>query len=363
MSPSPFSRNPANRSSIILCALTACLALPSPAPAQPAGTPAGFPGRGGAGRPVRTPLPDSGSSSAFTYQKSPEGDGTYVVTPTGAGVPVTVSSSILGLVVGNAQTNDEAKWTTLRNYPNMVEGMQTQILDQNYPDSTSPAPDNPYAGRTLGTKDQGASAVVEDDPMAPGYLRVSLADETGKVEEVSIARKTGEKLLENPKSTDEAKLKAIKSYPFKLPEDARKDFKTLSKAEIIEKAKELPDMKRQEFVKMSKLYADNPSKRGEPSAVKMSRRDGTTSSTEDTTLTEELRKLRTKNAPARTPEPRGAEPAPPAKATATAAPAETTATARPAAEPAGFSGTAVLAAVVLAAGLAGAAGFAMRRKQ
>lgn len=331
-----------------------------PRPQVPVVTPAGgsqpkpekpAPGQG-------APLPDSGVTGGFSYQKAGDDPNTYLVSPTTGGEPIRVSESFLGLVMRNPQLNDQQRTQVLQSYPRLVQKQYETAMQDMYPDAST-APAEPFQSTAVGTVGSpGGSATLEADPQAPGYVRVSLATPDGDVTEFSAAQSAVKRLLENPNMTDEQKLQALKNFPFKLPETARQDFKNLSREKLLELVSEVPDMQRQEFVKMAKYYPP-------------------TFADDDTTPTEDEDRMTTVVArPAATPEP---TPAPTPAVTpetqerevavATPTPVqdevpEVTPAAPPEEKEAGLSTTSMVAIGVVAVGLLAAIAVALgRRKQ
>lgn len=301
------------------------------------------------------PVPDSGANQSFSFQRAPENDGSYVVYPADGSEPVRVSDSFLGLILNNPQINDEQRAQVLKSYPKIIQKQFESTMTDMYPDA-SQAPGETFQPQALGTPDgPGGSASIEPDPLAPGYVRISLATPDGQVQEFSAAQSAIQRVLTNPNTSDEQKIQSLKTFPFKLPESARQNFKDLSRDELLDRVAELPDMKRQEFFKMRRYYAKSTTDNAQTETADMQTTVVPRASAPEPTVVAEATPE-----PAETPRPRQAD-VRTGQDGGDREPVVTASAPKPTLEEDGFKTTGVVAVGVVAIGLFAAVAVALRR--
>ena len=217
----------------------------NPSESQPQGT---TPKPRGGG-PVGAPLADEGATSAFSYFRSPDYRDSYVVVPRDGTASYLVSESFLGLVLHRG-LDDERRLVVLSNYKNMVLQANDLIMAESFPTSSSPGGE-PFATRTLYSQ-TGMRAVIEQDALAPPYVRVTLTADK-KTTEFSLVRSVVEQLLNNPHLTDGQRIDALKTFGLRLPEEARANFKNLTAEKIREMASNSPALQENEYIRMSRI--------------------------------------------------------------------------------------------------------------
>lgn len=201
-------------------------------------------------RPVRAPLAEEGTTGTFSYFRSPDYRDAYVVVPRDGTASYLVSESFLGLVLHRG-LDDERRLVVLSNYRNMVLQANDQIMADGFPTSAAPGAE-PFATRTLSSP-TGMRAVIEQDALAPPYVRVTLTGDETTVDEFSLVRSVVEQLLNNPHLTDGQRIEALKTFGLRLPEEARASFKNLTAEKIREMASNSPALQENEYVRMSRI--------------------------------------------------------------------------------------------------------------
>lgn len=204
---------------------------------------------------AQTEVPSVGSNEVFSYAPSSDYEGVSIVTPmNGNGESVLVSDSFLHMTLNNRQLNDERRMDVFRSYPQMTEQAYDAMVRMNYPDSSTAGANQPFENTVL----EGADRIVvlTKDSQASPYVRVSVTDKNHKIlQEFSLNTATVSRLLANPyKSTDD-KIAGLQRFPFRLPEKARENFASATTETIRQLAEDLPELKRQEMVKMTKVFA------------------------------------------------------------------------------------------------------------
>ena len=200
--------------------------------------------------PPRPPLPASGSTATFSYQAS-DIEGVYTVTPVGGEFSFQVSESFLGLVVDNQALSDQQRAIVLSQYPTLVSGTYSDKMVEAYP-TAADFDGTPFRETTI-TGNNGDFVVIQQDPLAGPYARVTLKTANGEVQTFSLNRAILEYLLSNTALSADQIIEATKKYIFRLPDDARYSFNTITHSNIVRLASELPEIKRQEFVWMHKV--------------------------------------------------------------------------------------------------------------
>jgi hypothetical protein len=198
------------------------------------------------------PLPTAGATEHFRYAR--ERGGLYRITPSDGTPSYLVSEHFLRVTLANTDLDGFQQAEILRSYSTLVQEMFTNTMAQAYPVATTESAE-PFATLTLDGTD-GTSVVLEQDPVAAPYVRVRLRSGAGgEVVEFSVARSMVDHLLANNQLTDDQVLRGLQSFPFRLPEVARRgDFERLSAAELAALVQKEPALQQHEVIQMSRLY-------------------------------------------------------------------------------------------------------------
>lgn len=195
------------------------------------------------------PMPPSGSTTTFNYWKSGTTGGYYVVqSSANTGFSFMVSDNFLELVLKSPQADDKTRLSMLAQYPFFMNALYTDRMSTNYP-----AADRLYETPFERVDAEGLS-IVQDD-MASPYVRVRVVNADGTVEEFSINRDLVDRILAEQDWDTTNLVGALQSYPYRLPDNARANFRYLTKEQIMEMAESTPGVARQEFVKTKQLYS------------------------------------------------------------------------------------------------------------
>lgn len=193
-------------------------------------------------------LAASGSSSTFNYWRSSPTSEYYVVqSAVSTGFTFMVSDNFLGLVLRSAPVDDKTRLSMLAQYPFFMNALYTDRMNTNYP-----AADRSY-DKPFETVEADGLSIVQDD-MASPYVRVRVVNPDGTIEEFSVNRDLVDRILAEQDWETTNLVGALRSYPYRLPENARANFRYLTKAQIIEMAESVPGVAKQEFVKTRRLY-------------------------------------------------------------------------------------------------------------
>jgi hypothetical protein len=148
--------------------------------------------------------------------------------------------------------DSEKQEMVLRGYQSQNEKLFQHTMNQAYPDA-SHGYNEGFQSQRFASAD-GTSALLEQDPYAQPYVRVTIKTADGTTSSFSIARGMVEQSLANGNLTDEQKIQALLSYPFPLPEDIRHRFNSISTSELAEIVQNTPALQSQEFIKMRHVY-------------------------------------------------------------------------------------------------------------
>lgn len=237
---------------LAICIMT--LAIMAGAHAQPSGAGPLPPGvgtktRAGGERPK---LPDAGVREGFTFVKSKDYPGSYEIYPTD-GEMFYVSDSFMNLTVRSPQLPADKYLMVLQNYPKMIESQYGIIMDKYYPDAS--AETGEFEETTVGPLNGETIHLMQDD-MAGPYVRVRVERSDGTTEEFSAAKGAVVDILNNPRLSVEQKLRALRTIPFPLPEDARDNFEGLDREALLKATEDLPQVKKQEFIRMRNVFQE-----------------------------------------------------------------------------------------------------------
>jgi hypothetical protein len=123
-------------------------------------------------------------------------------------------------------------------------------MDDMFPDSTVQT--KPYQSSVLQVGDK--DVILEQDPKAGPYVRVTITDKNGNVTgEFSISKTLAEQISGASSMTPEEKLALLGDATNYLPESARADFAHLSREGLTALIDQKPELAGQEFTKMSRL--------------------------------------------------------------------------------------------------------------
>lgn len=198
-------------------------------------------------------LPESGATDSFAYSRSSQHEGMYEVRLGGqSDQPVYVSENTLGLLL-SSPVPAGVKSAFVSQYPYQMLNMYEHVLNNNYPDDAETYRDDPFPAW------QGGGVSVDQDPMAPNYVRVRMPDENGNMQEFSISRKSMDEIF-NLEMDPAIFAQAVKEFPYRLPEKARVNFKYLSREQMIDLIEQEPGMARQEFTQVKRIYLNPPVK-------------------------------------------------------------------------------------------------------
>lgn len=247
----------------------------SPAPfgsaAPPPSPPPGSPGY------VPPPLA-SDTRDEFSYSPSSEYEGFSTVYPTGGGEPINVSTTFLNLTLKSGGTDAEVLQSA-RNYEKMNASISDKFMDQFFPDSTADSAS--LQPRAIQGTDQ--DIVVEQDPLAGPYARVTVSDKEGNViSESSVSAQAAAGILDQPYLSADQQIAALARPDFLLPESARQNFSSMSAEQLRALVLEKPELANQEFIKAAKVIAaENEKKAGQEAARSTSLAGEATTDTPD----------------------------------------------------------------------------------
>ncbi len=196
-------------------------------------------------------LPESGRTEAFSYSRSSQHAGMYEVRLGGqSSVPVYVADSTLNLLLSSpVPAGVQAAFVS--QYPYQMLNMYEHVLNTYYPDDHEDYRDDPFPAW------QGAGVTVEQDPLVPNYVRVSMLDENGNMVAFSISRRSMDEIFDL--EMDAAVFAdAVQDFPYRLPEQVRVNFQYLSREQIIDLIEQEPAMARQEFTQVKRIYLNSP---------------------------------------------------------------------------------------------------------
>ncbi len=237
----------------------------SPPPQPP---PPGSPG-------YKPPPPASGTHDGFSYAPSTDHEGFSVIYPTDGTEPVYVSTSFLEINL-QAARNDAAILQNLKNYEKMNAGMADNFMDQMFPDASADATEVQKTALQGNDRD----IIVEPDPLAGPYARLTVTDKDGNVlSQSSLNGKLVSQILNQPYLTAEQKIEALARPGFYLPEGARQNFSSLTPEQLEAMVLESPDVAQQEFLLAAKVIAAEKAKKLEGEAARKAEKDARASAT------------------------------------------------------------------------------------
>lgn len=205
-------------------------------------------------------LPESGETEGFTYSRSSQHEGMYEVRLGGQdSQPVYVADSTLGLLL-SSPVPVGVQSAFVSQYPYQMLNMYEHVLNTYYPDDQEDYRDDPFPAW------QGGGVSVDQDTMAPNYVRVRMPDENGNMQEFSISRRSMDEIFDLEM---EAAIfaDAVKEFPYRLPEQVRVNFNYLTREQMIAQIEQEPAMARQEFTQVKRIYFNSPAEDGVDTSV------------------------------------------------------------------------------------------------
>jgi hypothetical protein len=169
-----------------------------------------------------------------------------------------VSASYLGLVLNSPPIDDKTRLSVLIQYPFYMDQLYQSRINTSYPDA--------QRSYTNSFSSYNSDYVtISQDPLAIPYVRVWLYPPGGEPTEFSINRDIVERLLKEGEVTGTNLMEALRKYSYRLPEDARSNFRYLNSTQIMAMAAEsIPAVAKQEFVKSRRWYGLSPTNRVAP---------------------------------------------------------------------------------------------------
>ena len=200
------------------------------------------------------PMPRAGLNDSFSYEASAQYPGSYVVRPLDGSSPLIVSDTFLSMLTrgGTVQQGEEVLGR-LRSYPSMIQQTYDQLFLDTFPDRTVQT--TALTPSYFALQD-GRAVTVTQDPAAAPYARISIRNTDGSTAELSIAKEIVQSVLSGEQRTPEQKLETLRQCPFVLPENLREQFARFSPEQWRDAISKIPDVARQEFVRMSKVYEE-----------------------------------------------------------------------------------------------------------
>lgn len=209
-----------------------------------------------------TPVPSSGTGDGYSYAPS-DYDGFSIVYPSDGTDPLYVSTNFLESSIRSSDNGSQVV-SDAKAYQQMNAQVAEQLEKQFYPDAS--AGDANIERSVI----QGADhdVIIEQDPKAGPYARVTVTDKEGNViSESSMSAAMAKQVAGNPYIDAEKKIAALEKNKFTLPEKARENFDQLSPEELREMVLENPALQEQEFVKYARVMAQvEAEKQGLPGA-------------------------------------------------------------------------------------------------
>lgn len=195
-------------------------------------------------------LPSYDSNDKFSYSVSKDDSSVVVVVPNDGSNPVHVSSNFLGMVMNDTNTNNSDRLEHLKAYETMTLGARQHFMEDMFPDGSAQTKPFQSAALQIGDKD----VILEQDPKAGPYVRVTITDKNGNVTaEFSISKTLAEQISGASSMTPEEKLALLGDSANYLPEAARADFANLSREGLTSLVDQKPEIAGQEFTKMARL--------------------------------------------------------------------------------------------------------------
>ncbi|MFP4381105.1 MAG: hypothetical protein ACLFUS_11445 [Candidatus Sumerlaeia bacterium] len=247
---------------LITALLLSMASIPVPAQAPPPPPPIGGVPGGGPGDDAE--LPDQGQTDNFVYERSTEHPGTYVVYPSGDSdmEPFIISENMFRIHMRNERLDDANRLKFMSDYPKMVTSMYENTMENHFPDKSTTYDDAFEEQVLVGSESEGVNALVKQDPSLNPYVQIILEDENGEIHEYTLSRKTAERILGNNRLSNDDKIRALRTHPFHLPQEARQQFDQLDQQELWNLLEEVsPGVKKQEFVKMTRIFREEEAKR------------------------------------------------------------------------------------------------------
>ncbi len=199
-------------------------------------------------------MPRAGLNDSFSYEASAQYPGSYVVRPLDGSSPLIVSDTFLSMLTrgGTVQQGEEVLGR-LRSYPSMIQQLYDKLFSDTFPDRTIQT--TALTPSYFALQD-GRTVTVTQDPAAAPYARISFRNTDGSMAELSIAKEIVQSALSNEQLPPDQKLSTLRQSPFVLPENLRKQFANLSPQQWRDAISKIPDVARQEFVRMGKIYEE-----------------------------------------------------------------------------------------------------------
>lgn len=211
--------------------------------------------------PVGTPVPSSGAGDGYSYAPS-EYDGFSIVYPADGTEPLYVSTNFLESSIKSSDNGTQVV-SDAKAYQQMNAQVGEQMEEQFFPDAS--AGDANIQRSVIEGADH--DVIIEPDPQAGPYARVTVTDKEGNViSEASMSATMAQQIAGNPYVDVEKKIAALEKNKFTLPEKARENFDQLTPEQLRELVLENPALQEQEFVKYARVMAEVEAKKNNPDA-------------------------------------------------------------------------------------------------
>jgi hypothetical protein len=180
-----------------------------------------------------------------------------VVYPNNGSDPLLVSTPFLETSLSST-SNDDVRLKDLQMYEQMTNRVAEQFSEQMFPDAS--AGDANVQRQVIQGQDR--DMIIEQDPKAGPYARVTITDKDGNViSEASVSANMASKILENPSADADRKIDSLQKSQFTLPEEARANFDGLTKQQLLAIVAKKPELQKQDFIKMTGVFAAEKAKK------------------------------------------------------------------------------------------------------
>jgi hypothetical protein len=155
-----------------------------------------------------------------------------------------------------AQRNmpDDIQRVALQSYPGMVQQHFDEMMETTFPDRTR-EDEAPFEA-VESTVADGTYILVNPDPLAPPYVRVTVREPDGGESTFSVSRQFVDGILGQEQASGDLLLTSLTSFPFRLPETVRASFADLSREALTETVMKQPELQQQEIVRMPRFYRE-----------------------------------------------------------------------------------------------------------
>ena len=204
--------------------------------------------------PADQPSADAAQALGLQFFDHPEHDKLSVVEPEDGSEPFTVSTSFLQMVL-RIPVDSERRIHLLSQYDQIAADQFESMMQTMYPDASTNDAYPVALESMLFEADSRASALIEQDPYAAPYARVSIETADGQRTDFSISRKQINSLLANDHLSAAGLIQALTDTKHRLGENVRYRFNNLSAEDLAAFVRDRPELDSTDFVAFNRLTA------------------------------------------------------------------------------------------------------------